>query len=284
VIVFPMMERVARIALHRGGLASRTIDTRAGKVHVYDGPGSGTAPPLVWLHGIGSAAAPYAEVLLRLRRYARRVVAIELPGHGFSADPTETLTPAVLLSAVTEVMVGLALPPFILVGHSLGGAMSLGYAVQKPHALAALVLISPAGAKTTDEDLNMLIDAFRTRKTRQARDLLARLYHRPPWFVPLLGSEFLQSLSRPGVQDILASAKLDDAITPQELARLTMPTYVIWGRSERLLPPSHLAYFRSHLPAHAVIYEPYGFGHCPHLDDPAALAGTLVRLLSKTLS
>ena len=235
-------------------------------MHAYDGPGTGTLPAVVLLHGIGTAAAPYANVLLRLRRHARRVVAVELPGHGFSADPSQRLTPTLLLSAVSETLEQLDLGTFILIGHSLGGAMSLGYAVRRAETLAALLLISPAGARTTDEDLQALVGAFRAQKPHDARRLLARLYHRPPWFVPLLGREFLQSLARPGVRDILASAKVDDAVTPEELVRLTMLVFVIWGRSEHLLPASHLAYFRANLPAHAVITEPYGFGHCPHLD------------------
>jgi pimeloyl-ACP methyl ester carboxylesterase len=51
------------------------------------------------------------------------------------------------------------------------------------------------------------------------------------------------------------------------------------GQSERLLPASSLAYFRRHLPDHAVIEEPKGFGHSPHFDDPARFAARLIAFM-----
>ncbi len=283
-LLLPLVDRVARFAFHRRGLHSRYVDTRAGRVHAYDARGQGDLPTIVLLHGIGSAATPYAAVLMRLRRHARRVVALELPGHGFSADPTTLLTPELLLGAVSDALIQLVVERFVLVGHSLGGGIALGYALERPDALHALVLVSPAGARTTDEDLRELVTAFQTESPAQATRLLARLYHRPPWFVPLLGREFLGSLSRPAVRDILASAKLEDGPTPEELGSLAMPVFLLWGRSERLLPSSHLAYFRKHLPAHTVIDEPEGFGHCPHLDDPLRLAERLADLVRRAPS
>jgi pimeloyl-ACP methyl ester carboxylesterase len=278
-LLLPVVERVARFAFHRQGMRSRYVHTRAGRVHAYDACGVGPLPAIVLLHGIGSSAAPYGAVLLRLRRHARRVVALELPGHGFSADPRERLTPEGVLRAVSEAIEQLLDEPFILAGHSLGGGIALAYAVEQPSKLAALLLVSPAGARTSDEELRELATAFQTKSSVEGARLLARLYHRPPWYVPLLGREFVGSLSRPAVGDLLATARLDDAPAPGELDRLTMPLVVVWGRSEHLLPPSHLEYFRRHLPAHARIDEPEGFGHCPHLDDPMRFADHVAGLL-----
>jgi pimeloyl-ACP methyl ester carboxylesterase len=147
----------------------------------------------------------------------------------------------------------------------------------------ALVLVSPAGARTTDEDLRSLLDSFALESPAEARALLARLYHRPPWFVSLLGREFQATLDRPAVRDLLASASLDDTKTPEELRSLPMPVVLVWGRSEKLLPPSHLEYFRKNLPPGSVIDEPEGFGHCPHLDDPARLTERIVELVRAAL-
>jgi pimeloyl-ACP methyl ester carboxylesterase len=63
-----------------------------------------------------------------------------------------------------------------------------------------------------------------------------------------------------------------------------MPILLLWGQSERLLPRSSLAYFRHHLPRHAVIEEPVGFGHCPHLDDAARLAERLVEFAASAVA
>ena len=83
-------------------------------------------------------------------------------------------------------------------------------------------------------------------------------------------------MNRASIRDVVGAATLDDLPTPNSLGALAMPILLLWGQSERLLPPSSLAYFRRHLPGHAVIEEPAGFGHCPHFDDPARLAARLV--------
>jgi pimeloyl-ACP methyl ester carboxylesterase len=55
-----------------------------------------------------------------------------------------------------------------------------------------------------------------------------------------------------------------------------MPILFIWGQSEKLLPPSALAYFRSHFPPHAIVEEPKGFGHTPHLEVPIRVADRMI--------
>ena len=60
-----------------------------------------------------------------------------------------------------------------------------------------------------------------------------------------------------------------------------MPLLFLWGRSEKLLPASALRYFRAHLPAHAVIEEPVGFGHTPQLEVPGRLAERVLAFLGK---
>jgi pimeloyl-ACP methyl ester carboxylesterase len=145
-------------------------------------------------------------------------VAPDLPGHGFSGPWSGSPTPERLFGAVSEALDAVVDERMVLVGSSLGGALALRYAMERPERLVALALISPAGARTT----------------------------------------------------------LDDLPTPASLGALAMPILLLWGQSERLLPASSLAYFRRHLPEHAVIEEPKGFGQSPHFDDPARLAARLI--------
>jgi pimeloyl-ACP methyl ester carboxylesterase len=83
-------------------------------------------------------------------------------------------------------------------------------------------------------------------------------------------------MRRAAVRDVVDTATLDDLPAPNALSALEMPILLLWGQSERILPRSSLAYFRRHLPRHAVIEEPAAFGHCPHFDDPLRLATRLV--------
>jgi len=270
------VERGARFVLHRHGFRSRTVPTAAGALHVYDARGPGDLPTIVMLHGLGSAATAFAPLLVRMLPHAARLVAPDLPGHGFSGTWSGSLTPERLFGAVSEVLDGVVAERMILVGSSLGGALALRYALERPERLVGLALISPAGARTTPGEWDDLRDAFKIDSAAEARKLLARLYHRAPWYVAALAPGLRDIMKGAAIREVMGVATLDDLPTPESLHALAMPILLLWGQSERLLPASSLAYFRRHLPEHAVIEEPEGFGHSPHFDDPARLAARLL--------
>lgn len=274
----PAAERLARFALHRRGLASRTVRARGLDLHVYDGPGRGPLPAVVLLHGLGASGASFGPVVTALRPHVRRVIVPELPGHGFSAHPPggAAIDPDLLVDAIGDALDGLLDEPAVVLGNSLGGAVALGYALRRPARVRGLMLVSPAGARLAADEWRELVGAFDLRSTAEARAFLARVYHRPPWFLGLFAHEFPELLRRPAVRQILASATPEHSPTPDELAALAMPVLLLWGRSERLLPASALAWFRAHLPPQTVIEEPEGFGHAPQLEEPERVAARLV--------
>lgn len=275
-VLLPYAEKLGRFALRRRGVQSRFVETPHGRVHVYDAQGRGNLPTTVLLHGIGSAATSFGAVLGYLRRDVRRVVAPDYPGHGFSSHHAHPLTPAALFESVDVVLRALVDEPAVVVGSSLGGAVAMKYALDHPERVRALVLVSPAGAHSSSEEWRELKSTFDLASRADATAFLDRLYHSPPWFLPLLAHEFPALLNRRAVRDLLDAATNDHLPTPDDLGSLRMPILLLWGKSERLLPDSHLAYFRRHLPSHAVIERPEGFGHCPHFDAPRELAARIV--------
>jgi pimeloyl-ACP methyl ester carboxylesterase len=277
-VLIPLAERLGRRALRRRGVTTRWIQTPSGRVHVYDAPGRGSLPTTVLLHGIGSNATPFGPVLARLQRHVRRVIAPDYPGHGFSPTPDGTLTPEVLFDSLTQVLDQTVGEPAVIVGNSLGGALALHYAIAQPDRVRALVLVSPAGARATDDEWRALKDAFEFTSRAGALGFLDRVYHRTPWLAHVVAHELPAAIGRRAVRDLLASAGNDHSPSPEELAALPMPVLLVWGRSERLLPDTHLAYFVKHLPKHAVVERPEGFGHCPHVDAPEALASRIVEI------
>ncbi|HEY2731963.1 MAG TPA: alpha/beta fold hydrolase [Polyangia bacterium] len=270
------VEQAGRFVLNRRGFESRVLAIGPDRLHAFDAPGTGLLPTTVVLHGLGSTATAFGPLLTRMRPHARRIVALDLPGHGFSEPPFGRLTPEGLFAAVREALDTMIDEPMVLVGSSLGGALALRYALERPERVAALALVSPAAAQTTPEEWDELLGTFKIESAAEARRLLARLYHRTPWFLPAIASGVRDVMRRAAIRDLVDAATVDDVPAPHLLVALVMPILLLWGQSERLLPPSSLAYFRRHLPGHAVIEEPAGFGHCPHLDDPARLAARLV--------
>jgi pimeloyl-ACP methyl ester carboxylesterase len=271
-----MAERIGRATLHWRGARSVLVPTAQGTVHAYDVPGRGHLPTTVLLHGLGSAATSFAQLLLRLQPAVRRLIAPDYPGHGFSSMTASPLTADGLMASVSSVLGTLVHEPALIIGNSLGGGVALRYAIDHPERVWALVLVSPAGAQSTEEELAALKGLFDIGSRPEALTFLRRLYPHPPGFVPLIAHELPAAMSRPAIRDILASSSNDDVPRPEELASLRMPILLVWGQEEHILPDSHLDYFERHLPPHAIIERPEGFGHCPHVDAPDALARRIV--------
>lgn len=267
-----VLDRVIRVGLRGGGLRSRYVATKVARHHIYEARGDGPLPTLVFLPGLSDSASSLAPVLLRLRRRARRVLVIDAAGHGLSGQARDEYTVDRHLASSVAVLDEVLDEPAILIGNSLGGATALRYAIERPARVRGLYLTSPGGAQLDDAELDALRAAFAIGSRADARAFLRRVVHRAPALAPVLARVIHRRAGSPAVSDLLRTLGREHALTPAELGGLTMPATLLWGRSERLLPPAALAYFRAHLPAHAVIVEAEGLGHCPHLDDPARLA------------
>ena len=103
--------------------------------------GSGSGPPLVLLHGVSLSAAAWAPLFTALPN--RRLLAIDLPGHGLS-DPASYRRGHVRQHAVQlieDVFDALKLDEAPVVGHSLGGMFALWYAATGARRISRLVAI-----------------------------------------------------------------------------------------------------------------------------------------------
>lgn len=259
------------------GVDSRHISIHGHRVHRYRLSGAGSGPPVVLLHGLGSSANAFSRVLFELQKHFRAVWAIDLPGNGFSPLPDsgpsslEEQVRLLLEFFKTEIQ-----EPVFLVGNSLGGAMSMYAASEAPQAVKALSLVSPAGAKVEPERLASLKRSFDLISTSEARKLTRRLFHKTPLAYELFAGQLKVLYGSAAVRGVLQEVKETDFIEPERLAKLVMPTQLVWGQSEKLLPYEGLQYFRKHLPAHAEIHEVHGFGHIPQMERPAELVELLI--------
>jgi len=279
--VLTLLERMARWGLQRRGFESRHHETDVARIHVYDSPGRGALPPVVLLHGLGSNAAPYGRMALRLRHDARRIIAPELPGHGLSSEPYETLDPDRVFAAIADVLDRELDEPAVIFGNSLGGGVALRYGVEYAENVRGLVLSSPAGAPVDEDQLTVLFERFEMGSSRDAREFLGYIYDQVPWYAPLLAADIRSTFERPALRDLLESVESDHFATPEQLAGLDVPVLLLWGKSERLMPRSMLEFYRTHLPEHAIIEEPEGYAHSPYLEHPERLATRVLSFIEE---
>ena len=102
---------------------------------------AGTAhPPIVFVHGFACGNSDWDSQVAHLST-RHQCVAVDLRGHGASPGPAADCSIERYGADVAEVMRALALPPAIIVGHSLGCRVVVEAALQAPNHTKALVLI-----------------------------------------------------------------------------------------------------------------------------------------------
>jgi pimeloyl-ACP methyl ester carboxylesterase len=209
----------------------------------------GEGEPLVLVHGLGGAASNWGA-LAPLLLPGRRVLVPELPGHGGSsplpaAPSLNAYADRVALLAVRE---GFAPAP--VVGHSLGGTISLRLAIRWPEQVSALVLAGAAGISSGTRSaryaLTMsgllkpgrLIAPYRRPVARSAA-LRTLVFGRwgvsdPPAFRAEVAEAFLSGPARH--TDTVSAAKALVRDDPRhDLDRVRCPSLVLWGARDHQL-------------------------------------------------
>jgi pimeloyl-ACP methyl ester carboxylesterase len=139
---------------------ARFVSGPVGRLHVVDA-GQGTALPVVLVHGFGGSTAVWDPQIDHLKT-ARRVVALDLRGHGQSdvAPRQSDYEVPAMAGDIAAVADALGLQRFALVGHSLGASVATAYAAAHPQRVAGLVMVGPPGRADGPQAVQW-IDALR---------------------------------------------------------------------------------------------------------------------------
>jgi pyruvate dehydrogenase E2 component (dihydrolipoamide acetyltransferase) len=259
------------------GFRSLALQVGGRTVHLYERRGTGTAPPLILVHGMGGNAAGFIRIARPLLRSARRVVALELPGHGRSLlgageRPASIAECAdVVIAAATDVR-----ERCVLVGNSLGGALALAVAAARPDLVAGVVGLNPAGAPLIGADRDAVVHAFRGGSSREALETNRLLYSRPPRVTWLFARDLARHWASAPVQHFVA--ELRGELPELDLAAVEQPVLILWGKDDGLLPASSVEYFRERL-RHGLVEVIASCGHLPMMEQSAAVAARIGRFL-----
>jgi pimeloyl-ACP methyl ester carboxylesterase len=198
----------------------------------------GEGDPLLFLHGAGGLPGwpPFLESLAR----SFRVIAPEHPGFGRS-EGLEQLDDVIdLVLYYTEFIDAMGLDQPYLVGHSLGGMIAAEVAAIAPHLPSKLVLMAPLGLWLDDHPV---MDFF----AATPEELATAMFHDP---ASAAARELQIMPSDPAAQleaalertkNLSAAGKflwpIPDKGLKKRIHRIVAPTLLLWGASDRLLPP-----------------------------------------------
>jgi pimeloyl-ACP methyl ester carboxylesterase len=244
----------------------------------------GDGPPLVLLHGgIQAGGVIWWRVLPRLAS-THRVVVPDLPGLGESAPAArlDTWTVAVWLEALIQATCH---EPPILVAHSAPGALAARFAVQDGAGLRRLVLVDAAGLAPFRPSPGLLVALGRSvlrPGIGSFEGLMGRVMYdldrvRQPdgerW--QALAGYAVSRATRPSAKRAMRQVARGGtrAIPHQQLRGIAVPTVLLWGSRDPLLPLpiAQMASARFGWPLHVIDDA----GHLPHVEQPKAFLDAL---------
>jgi pimeloyl-ACP methyl ester carboxylesterase len=246
----------------------------------------GEGPPMVLLHGPGGFAAAWRPVLPRLAR-THRVIVPDLPGHGASQVDKGPLDAERVLRWLDELIEQTCAAPPVLVGSTVGGAIAARFATTRHRRrIARLVLVDTLGlapfepaprfgialhrflAQPTQGSYERLME-FCTFDLDRVRERLGdRWEPYAAYAVELAGDARVQAALGSLIGQFAAAP-----IPPEQLARIDVPTTLVWGQHD-LATPLHVAEVASARygwPLHVV----EDAGDEPFLDQPEAFLDVL---------
>ncbi|MFP3496764.1 acetoin dehydrogenase dihydrolipoyllysine-residue acetyltransferase subunit [Pseudomonas sp. SIMBA_059] len=200
------------------------------------------ATPLVLIHGFGGDLNNWLFNQPALA-VERRVIALDLPGHGESGKHLQSADAHELSHAVLALLDHLALDRVHLAGHSMGGLVALTLADQAPERIASLTLIASAGL---GPDINGdYLQGFVEANHRNAlKPQLTQLFSDPALVTRQMLEDMLKFKRLEGVDQALRqlNAKLfDGGRQTLDLRKVVgrQPSLVIWGSDDAIIPANH---------------------------------------------
>jgi magnesium chelatase accessory protein len=250
----------------------------------------GQGPTVLLVHGTGASTHSWRDVIPPLaRRFT--VVAIDLPGHGFtSLPPAHLLSLPHMAQALGDLLHAMDLAPALAVGHSAGAAILARMCLDRRIAPAGLISLNgallPLGGAAgqffspmakllvslpmvpqlfairaaSDGVIERLLDATGSRLDPAGIELYRRLVRSPRHVSGALGM----------------MANWDLPALKRDLRRLAVPLVLVAGANDRTIPPRDAERVKRLVPAASIVTLP-GLGHLAHEERPAEIADLIER-------
>jgi pimeloyl-ACP methyl ester carboxylesterase len=222
---------------------------------------AGRGRQLLYLHGAaGGAVLPFLEELAQ----DFEVLAPEHPGFGDSDEPAWLDNIHDLAYFYLSLMEKLGVRDAVLLGASIGGWLALEIAVRNATRIAALSVVGPSGIHVDGlkkGDPFMWVGEDKVRKLFVDQDVAARVLAQPVDADVMLKNQFT-------VAKLAWEPRLFDPHLAKWLHRIDVPTQIVWGENDQVLPAGYAHAYARLIPRSRVDIVPR-CGHLPHVEKPA---------------
>ena len=225
-----------------------------------------------------------------------RVYVPDIVGFGLSEKPEELRSPFFFTQFINDFMMSLEIERASLVGHSLGGGIALQYTIQHPEKVEKLVVADGAGlGQEVVYTLKLmslpLIGELISYPTRFGVSMFFKIAVRNPGTITdEIIDTYYEMFRLPGARRFLlrvvrsivtikgAQKDLLQSVL-ENLHTISVPTLIIWGRQDRVLPLNHAYVAKDHIP-NACLHIIENCGHIINLECPAEFNDVVMHFLN----
>lgn len=234
------------------------------KIHYRE---AGRGEPLLLVHGYMSSLNFFNPVFKELsQRY--KVISIDMPGYGLSDKRCElNYTKEAAADLIVKFMHQKSISSFNILGHSMGGEVSLNVAYKYPEAVKKLILVNSTGYYETPKTK---VPAFLQKIACTSFTLHAAMMGRNLYNKQILSPQYLDAIyslnsSLPKETIYKINAYNDSGSLKNKISHIHTPTLVIWGSKDRVVPVNHGTKFSENLPNNKFITFT-NTGHMPFFE------------------
>jgi pimeloyl-ACP methyl ester carboxylesterase len=255
------------------------------QVHFRDQGPVTDSLPLVLIHGTGASLHTWEPWVAELIA-TKRIVTFDLPAYGLTGpNANHDYSQKAYVDLLDSLLIKLKINRCILGGNSLGGSVSWNYAIQHAEKIKKLILIDAGGYPLNSTSVPI---AFKLAKVPILNNLLEKITPRSMvessvknvYFDPkkvsneLIDRYFeltLREGNRRAFKERMASSKntISKNNTSQLIKTIKVPTLVLWGDHDQLIPVASAYKFHEDLPNDTLVILK-NLGHVPMEEDPKA--------------
>jgi pimeloyl-ACP methyl ester carboxylesterase len=254
----------------------KTVQTAHVPVRYFE---AGSGPDLVFLHSAGGVRAD--DPLLAALAKTHHVYAPLIPGYGDSEECPEIRDMLDFTLHTWDVVAALGLRDPILVGHSMGGMIAAEMAAVQPNDVSRLALIAPAGLWDDDHPIADLFSIL-------PYEMPALMFHDVAAGTAMMTAglsvedpNFLQTYLVTNARQLGMAGRILFPIPERGLAgrlyRIKAKTLIVWGDSDKLIPPTYAHAFKKGIAGAQLVSIPEA-GHLINLEKPDAVAQAIGQL------
>jgi pimeloyl-ACP methyl ester carboxylesterase len=233
----------------------------------WDGDANDVLPPVVLVHGAGGTYLHWPPQLRRLRQID--VYGLDLPGHGRSGGQGHDS-----IAAYRDVVLGwveaLSLRRFVLVGHSMGGAIAQSFALEHANRLAGLVLVGSGARLRVHPAIQKGVQEDFPTAAKQISD----------WAYGASASEtsrrqYLRRLLEVDPDVLLRDFRACDAFDVMErVGEIRVPTLAVCGMEDQMTPLKYSEFIQHRIPG-AQMLRVEGAWHMAMLEKPGIVSSAI---------